>query len=242
MTPPQEPASTTITDNQRQLERIFAQHDLLADLDAPQRQRLLAQSRQLTLQKGEHLFQQGEPAGHFYVVLSGRIKLYRLSSQGSEHIMGMALAGQSFAEGVAFMDKPRYPVNARAVRSSRVLALERSTFLRLLADSFPICKAMLRRMTGRIQTLLDEIESLTLHTSRERLIFYLLRLCPDNHQSPIDLTLPAAKSEIAGQLSIRPETLSRLLKMLQDEGLIQARDRAIRVPDVEALRLAALQP
>lgn len=221
-----------------ELERVLTAQYFLADLNAAQRERLLGRARRRTLAAGAHLFQQGDEAHFFYVVLQGRLKLYRLSVGGDERIMGLALPGQSFAEGVLFMDAPKYPVNAQALESSAVVGLDRDTFLGILAESFPTCLAVMARMTRRIQGLLDEIESLTLQNGRERLIHFLLGLVPDKTRGAASIRLPARKSEIAARLSIQPETLSRLFRWLDEEGLIRSHRDCIEIPDLEALRAA----
>lgn len=218
------------------LEQALATQYFLAELDIDQRQRLLGHTQQRTLACGSHLFQQGDRADRFYVVLQGRIKLYRLSGDGDERIMGMATSGQSFAEGVLFMNEPRYPVNALALEASTIAGVERRPFLDILTESPSTCITMMGRLTQRIQGLLNEIESLALQNGRERLIHFLLGLVPNDATGDITIRLPVRKSEVAARLSIQPETLSRLFRWLDREQLIRSHRDRIDVPDLDALR------
>lgn len=218
------------------LEQTLKAQYFLAGLDDAQRQQLLANAGHNTLSTNEHLFQQGDQASHFYVVLKGRIKLYRLSAEGDERIMGMASHEQSFAEGILFMDEPRYPVNALALEPTTVIGLERQHFRAILTESPSTCMAVMSRLTRRIQGLLNEVESLALQNGRERLIHFLLGLVDDDSHGQTSIRLPVRKSEIAARLSIQPETLSRLFRWLDKEELIHSNRDRIDIPDLDTLR------
>src|SRR5699024_7091050 len=138
--------------------------------------------------------------------------LYRLSAAGDEKIMGLSGRNATFAEGILFMSQPHYPVNAQALEDSDLLGLNREAYLSILSESFPTCMSVMAEVTGRIQSLLNEIESLTLRDSRYRVVHFLVGLMPPNAAGELTVTLPARKSAIAARLSIRPETLSRAFR------------------------------
>lgn len=208
-------------------------HYLFADLDETQRRRVRSHGQPRKLQAGQRLFAQGNRARHFWWVESGQIKLYRLSRDGHQKIMGLAEPHQSFAEGILFMDTPRYPVNAEAVTATHVFGFERETYLDMLETSFPTCRALLRRMVKRTQRHLDEIEALTIQNARYRLVHYLLRL--EKKGADKAVTLPASKQLIAAQLAMQPETLSRLFRELEGDGLMEVRGSKITFTNPEAL-------
>lgn len=218
------------------LDAALADQYFVAGLDTEQRSRLLAASVHRRLEAGAHLFRQGDEANAFYVLLSGRLKLYRLSIDGDEKIMGLVGPGGSFAEGVVFMDNPRYPVNAQMLEPGLAVGLNRDVYLAILRESFSTCLSVMSEVTGRIQGLLDEIESLTLRDSRYRVVHFLVELLPETARRTTRVRLPAPKSTIAARLSIRPETLSRTFKSLSDEGLIEMHDNHVDVPDPARLR------
>lgn len=218
------------------LEQTLAAQYFLADLTLAQRERLLAHARQRAVATDAHLFQQGDTADYFYVVLRGRLKLYRLSADGDERIMGMASAGESFAEGILFMDAPHYPVNALALEDSTVVGVARQPFRDILTESPATCLVVMGRLTRRIQGLLNEVESLALQNGRERLIHFLLGLVPDDATGATSIQLPVRKSEVAARLSIQPETLSRLFRWLDEQGLIRSHRGRIDIPDIGTLR------
>ncbi|AOV17418.1 hypothetical protein BJI67_10420 [Acidihalobacter aeolianus] len=211
---------------------------LLAALDDGQRQTLSRHVKHRKLERGETLFAAGSPAEAFFWLRTGAIKLFMLSRHGEEKVMNIVQPGTTFAEGVAFMDPPVYPVTAQALEASEVLAIDTATFRALLQDSPPTCLALLAQQTGRIQSLLTEIEAQTLESAHHRLIAYLLALAGPSD----DLQLPASKAVVAARLAIKPETLSRLLTELQRRGLIEMHERKLRLLDVRGLRRLAAAP
>ncbi|MDE2150516.1 MAG: Crp/Fnr family transcriptional regulator [Gammaproteobacteria bacterium] len=219
------------------LKRDLRQHYLFAVLDDAQWRRLLPSMCVQRLAAGQPLFGQGEPAARFFVVCSGNIKLCLDSMQGLEKIMRLVRGGQSFAESVLFSEPPRYPVHAQAVSASLLAAVERGPYLELLRESFDTCLAVMAQMVCRIHAHWDEIEALSLHGSQSRVARYLLSLMPEA-SSPTVL-LPSPKTQIAAQLGLAPETLSRALRALSDRRLIAVGGNLIEVLNAQGLHHCA---
>ena len=218
------------------LARELRHHYLFSALTEAQQLRLLATAVPRRLAAGEQLFSRGDSAGQFFLLRSGCVKLYRLSPDGGEKIMRLIRPAQTFAESVLFMDVPRFPVSGEAVDAAELVAFDRETFLGVLRESFATCRAVMAQMTRRIQSHWDEIETLALENSRYRVVNYLLGLVPRNAQGRIAVTLPARKMVIAAHVAVTPETLSRTLRALSDEGLIEVAGDEVTVCDVEKLR------
>ncbi|HET7675979.1 MAG TPA: Crp/Fnr family transcriptional regulator [Gammaproteobacteria bacterium] len=222
--------------NDRDLMLELRRHYLFAALSQQQYDALAPHTHTRAFAAGQMLFAQGDIAQSFFLVRRGSIKLYRISAEGQEKIMRMPRAGQSFAESVMFMKEPRYPVYAQGLEDGELLAIESAAYLDMLRESFDTCRTVMAQMTQRIQAHWDEIESLTLQNSRYRVLHYLLKLVPAGAAGTIALKLPSRKSLIAAQLAVTPETLSRILHALNQEGLIELHDYTVRIPDIDALQ------
>ena len=218
------------------LARDLRHHYLFSALTEAQRERLLASAGSRQLAPGERLFGHRDEAREFFLLRSGCVKLYRLSPEGDEKIMRLIRPSQTFAESILFMDTPRYPVYGEGVEAAELIAFDRETFLGLLRESFDTCLAVMAQMTRRIQAHWDEIETLALQNSRYRVVHYLLGLLPGNAQGRVTVTLPARKMVIAAHVAVTPETLSRTLRGLTDEGLIEGVGDELTIVDVEKLR------
>jgi len=214
-------------------EQALRKHYLLAAVDDAQWHALSPYLHVRRLQAGQRLFLQGDRADVFYIVRQGTMKLFRVSPQGGEKIMRLVRAGQSFAESVLFTEPPRYPVNAQAVEACELIAVEREAYLGILSASFDTCRAVMAQMTQRIHAHWNEIEALSLHGAVPRLARYLLDQYAQ--QDSTRITLPFPKSQIAAQLGLAPETLSRGLRALAQRGAIRVRGARIDVLDAERL-------
>jgi CRP-like cAMP-binding protein len=211
-------------------------HYLFSALSEAERERLLASSQLRRFTAGEHLFSHGDPASHFFLLRSGYVKLYRVSPEGDEKIMRLIRPSETFAESILFIDPPRYLVHGEGVEAGELVTLDRNTFLAILQESFPTCRAVMAQMTLRIQSHWDEIETLALQNSRYRVVHYLLGLVAPGASGRVTLTLPARKVLIAAHVAVTPETLSRTLRTLSNEDLIEVAGDTVTILDVERLR------
>ena len=120
---------------------------------------LVSSRAPITLNKGQILFHQGDPATAFFVVLEGWMKIYRAGADGREIIILVAKSGETFAEAAMFMEGA-YPVHAEAATAVRLQRIDgRSVRERITADpSFAF--AMLGAMSLRLRRLVGEIERL----------------------------------------------------------------------------------
>jgi CRP-like cAMP-binding protein len=218
------------------LARELRHHYLFSALGDAQRDRLLASADTRRFAAGERLFDQGDAASRFFLLRSGCVKLFRLSPEGNEKVMRLIRPTQTFAESVLFMAEPRYPVHAEGVEAGELIAFEREVFLGILQQSFATCREVMAQMTLRIQAHWDEIEALALQNSRYRVVHYLLGLLPTGAQGRLTVTLPARKMIIAAHVAVTPETLSRILRALSDEKLIEVDGDEVTILDIESLR------
>ena len=213
-------------------------HHLLSGLSDSQLEHMQRTVRVVQLDDGGHLFEQGQHADRFYQVLSGQIKLYRVSLEGNERVIEVIEPGNTFAEAVIFMENRCYPLNAEAIGQTELLAFDSNTFLKVLAESKDACFRLLADMSMRLHQRLNEIDYLTLQNATFRLVYYLLQQIPAEQQDEdvVEIKLSTSKSIIASRLSIQPETFSRILKNLTKKELISVKGKVITLLDVEQLR------
>ena len=133
---------------------------LFANLGDEQLQRVARGARRLRLDEGEPLFEQGDRADRFYLLLSGLIKLYRLSPAGNEKVIEVVNPGSTFAEALMFLDRPHYPVGAAALSDAQLISVDAHDFAAMLRESVDTCFLLLGDMSQRLRGLLREIDDL----------------------------------------------------------------------------------
>jgi CRP-like cAMP-binding protein len=209
---------------------------LLSGLTDEQLKGVAQRAVRLRLQEGQFLFCQGDPADRFYLVLAGRMRLFRLSPDGAEKVIEIVGPGETFAEALMFLDAPRYPVCAGALGQVELIGIDAADFAQMLRGSIDTCFILLGKLSQRLRGLLREIDNLTLHTATSRLARYLLAKRPAGGR---ELNLEARKGVIASRLSIKPETFSRIEKELTKQGVIAVKGQRVTFLDLDALELIA---
>jgi len=182
------------------------------------------------------LFEQGAELSNIYLIVSGAVKLQRLSPSGDEKVINILRPGQTFAEAALFSGRSKYPVTAVTVSSSIVVGVQASGYLRLIKDSSALGINLLAKLSQQLHWMVEEVDRLTLHSATFRLVSYLLSYIPEDKNDRIGITLSAPKHVIASRLSIKPETLSRTFKDLSMRGLIKTGGSQIELLDIDKLR------
>lgn len=210
-------------------------HPLFAGLDDIQLSNLLRTAHTEQLDEGQILFASQQPAQHFFLLRSGSMRLYLSAPDGSEKVLHLVAPGETFAEAITFMDGQRYPVNASALGKSGVIAFSNSTFRGILRESTDTCFRLMADMSSWLKRQLNDINALTLQNASLRFINFLLQQAPAGIQENVRIELTAPKHVIASRLSIQPESLSRILRNLQNAGLVRVEGNIIHIPDIRLL-------
>jgi CRP/FNR family transcriptional regulator len=185
--------------------------------------------------KGEVIFVEGEEGCGFFVVKSGRVKVFKLSAEGKEQILEFFGAGEHFAEVPAF-DGQSFPASATALEKTELLFFERDTFLDLLEQQPTIAINMLAVFARHLRRFARLIEDLSLKEVPGRLAAYLLYLnAQSEHSNHVELDI--TKTQLASLLGTIPETLSRVFAKLSQEGLISIQGSKIRILNPERLQI-----
>jgi len=211
---------------------VLSKSHLFSELTDEQMDRVRRHAHITDMVEGESLFFQGDEAVCFYLVVSGRIKLYRVSPDGKEKVVEIMETGATFAEALMFMDQPHYPVTATALTPCRVIGINCRDFKAMLRESIDTCFLLLGSMCFRLRSLIREIDALSLDTGTVRTVTYLL------HQAPEDsdrFELQVAKSVIASRLSVKLETFSRILKNLHEREIVSIEGRQVTIHDRDAM-------
>lgn len=209
---------------------------LLSHLTEEQLKRVSRQAHRIRLGEGQLLFSQGEAAERFYLVIKGQIRLFRLSPEGAEKVIEIVAPRHTFAEALMFLKTPRYPVCAAALCQTELIGIDAYDFARMLRESVDTCFLLLGALSMRLRGLIGEIDNLTLHTATSRVARYLLTKLPAAHRA---LDLDVRKGVIASRLSVKPETFSRVIKNLCDQGVIEVYGCHVTILDQEALEKIA---
>jgi len=213
-------------------------HPVLGMLPEPVKRDVAARARRIRVARGEPLFHQGDPARRIYQCVSGELKLFRLSGDGEEKIVNLIHAGRSFAEATMFMPRRVYPVHCSALKASELIGYDADRLAETLRASPELCFAMLGMLSRRLHEKIGLIETLSLANARMRVAGYLVdeARASAGHDR---LELAVGKKYVANLLGLKPETFSRVIGALAEDGLLTTSARKFKLHDVERLERIA---
>lgn len=227
---------THSTENRIDTEALLARMPLFSDLSHERIVALAEHSRGKRLPKGEMLFQKGDHARGFYVVVYGQVKLAFPASNGNEKVVDIVGGQQSFGEAV-MLAQHTYPVFAQALADSLLVFVPREAVFTLLENEPAFARRMLIGLAMHNHSLVHDIESYTQRSSAQRVVGYLLQNCPhDDVDTSAAIALPTSKQVTASRLNLTPETLSRIFHDLTEAGLIEMKGKRILIHSVRRLR------
>lgn len=210
---------------------------LFQELDACELQRMAKGCRLRRLARGEMVFEVGAPCAEFHVAVTGQIKLFGVSPTGQEKVIELIEPVQTFAEALMFTGRP-YIVSAQALTDAVVLSVGKDAVVGEIDRDPRFALRMLAGISRRLHGLVSDVQAYALHSGVQRVIGYLLRdrAVEDCATGEVVMvSLPVSKATIASRLSLTPEYFSRVLRELEEAGLIHVDGRDIHIRDAQAL-------
>jgi CRP-like cAMP-binding protein len=183
-------------------------------------------SHMKSVDKREILFFEGDEGHHLFFMTSGSIKLFKSNEEGKEAIIRFIEPGDLFAEIILYL-KNRYPVSAMAIKPSKLLAIDAAKLFKLIKARPEVAMKLIGKLASKSQYLVKMVENLTLEDIKGRFLNYLKHL--SERAGSDTITLPVPKGELSMLLGISPETFSRLLKKLADDGIIYVAGKKIGI-------------
>lgn len=177
--------------------------------------------------KGESIFFEGDHGDGFYVLVCGLVKIFKVSSEGKEHIMRILGAGEPFGQVAVYAGRS-FPASAQAIAKSHLLFFPRTAFIELITKNPSLALSMLSVLSMRLREFTVHVENLALKEVPGRLAAYLLYLADEQENEKL-VNLNVSKVQISSLLGTTPETLSRILTRLAGKGLIEIKRHEIKM-------------
>jgi len=196
---------------------------------------LLASTSLKKVGRGEQIFSEGIDATAFFIVVSGKVKIYKLSPDGKEYTLHIHGPGDLVAEAAIF-DSMVYPASCLALEDTTLMRVSREGFLNLIRAHPELSLKMMSGYSKRLRQFVAKIEELSLKDIKSRLAGYLIENSSVENGVAV-CHLSYSKKELSSLLGTIPETLSRALAFLKQKKLIIEKDNTIIIPDPEKLKI-----
>jgi CRP-like cAMP-binding protein len=218
--------------------KILKKSLLFSGLDEENLAEVAAIATKRKFARGESLFTEGEKASGFYLLASGSIKLCKISPDGKEKVLHFVYPSETFAEA-AFFGTGAYPAEARALEKGEALFFPKEAFMGLLERNPKFSLNLIVSLSLLLRRFARQIEELSFAEVPSRLATYLLELAAKKSttfQGKTYLDLEMKKGELASHIGTVSETLSRTLKKLKDEGIIEVEGSRVIIHDMDRLK------
>ena len=200
-----------IPNNKLQYLKFLSELPLFNDIPDEEIESLLSLIKVRNYQKGEILSINVDKRPRLYITLDGQFKLTKVNERGDEMIIKVVNKG----EVVSPMHFSHYyEVSAQFIKETALLYLSEDTVNKLVKDNPSFAKNIINMLAEDIQSLMMTAEVWRLKNTTERVGWYLASVNKKNMGK-----LPISKSLLASHLGMTPESLSRALKKLSDEGI-----------------------
>jgi CRP/FNR family transcriptional regulator len=184
--------------------------------------------------ESEFVYRAGKPFEYIYAVKSGMFKTVLVDSQGAEHIVGFHLPGELF--GLDAIYSQQYGSNAVSLGTSSLCAIRYSD-LEVLAQKLPSLQhQLLSLMSKEVHTSFVKTHDQTVDQKLAGFLVALAARYKQRGYSETRFHLVMARRDIANHLNMAPETISRLFKRFQADGLIEVKRTDLHILNMDALK------
>jgi len=216
------------------VQQYIAGHSLFQGLDSRHIEEISRLARLVALGRGQILALENEPCSAVYLVVSGRLRAYKMSPQGREQIVAILQTGQAFYL-VPALDGGPLPATTQALTRASVLSISRDDFVSLMQRFPPLALHVAVDLARRLRQMTGLVEDLSLRTVPER----LARLLLETARASTDHRL--TQREMAARLGTVREVVARTLAQFEERGWIKLQRGVIEIVDVAALEALSQQ-
>jgi CRP/FNR family transcriptional regulator len=189
---------------------------------------------------GSILFRRGDLARGVYILVKGRVEIYRSTSDGREQVLHSETPVQSVAELPVF-DGGEYPASARTAEDSELYFLSLNDFQRLYRENPEIADAVIRNLGLRLRKLVAVLDKVSLRSVPARVAKTLLEFAErqDALKDGGSFKLPRTQSDLAHELATSRETVARALSAMRKSDILDTEGPRVTILSLQRLEHVA---
>lgn len=215
--------------------------DLFRDLDDEALTRLTRRAARRRIAAGEAVFQQGETAHSFFLLLSGRLKVTQVTEDGQQLVVRVVYPGDLFGFARA-LARPDYPGTSRAAVDSGVIGWPMAEWDVVVETSPRLAMNALQTIGQRLDEAHTRLREMSTQDVERRVAHAVLRLIVKagrHEDGGIRIDFPISRQDIAEMTGTTLHTVSRILSGWEGQGLVRGGRQRITVLDTDGLHRIA---
>lgn len=191
-----------------------------------------------SLKKGTIIFMEGDPGEAFYFIKSGKVKVYKTTLDGREHIFTILSAGGVFAE-VALFNDIAYPASAEVIEDAEIGMIKNKDLEDLIRTNAEIALEIIKVFSKKLFNSQQKVKELALGDTYMRIAKNLITFGKEHGtKTPdgVEIKLNISRQELANMIGTARETVSRALSQFKKEGAIDIEGKKITIKNMEKLK------
>jgi CRP-like cAMP-binding protein len=215
------------------------EHSLFADLPREDMETMSLHKTCIRYKKGQTLFYEGTRPMGLFCINSGKVKVYKISSEGKEQIIKLGKPGD-FLGYRALISEEFYNSSATVIEEGAMCYIPKSDFLDILQNNPAFFRKMAKRVAHELGLMEQKLVTIAQKSVRERLAATLIMLKETygmeeegEESNLIDIAL--SREDLANIIGTATETVIRLLSDFKTQKLISLQGKKIKVLDPQGL-------
>jgi CRP-like cAMP-binding protein len=211
---------------------------LFSELDDKALEEIARMSVRQSYKKDNMVLIEEEIGSTMFIILSGRVKISRISDEGREVILSILVDGDFFGE-MSILDGQTRSANAVTLEDSELLLIQRENFLRILHDYPQVAINLLKELAHRLRRSDEQIKSLSLQNAMGKVASTLLRIADDSgiiKHGQVEISQLPPQQDLANMAGTSRETISRVIKSLMQLGYVKKEGSKLIILDYEKFR------
>ena len=188
------------------------------------------------LKKGRHLFRDKDKINNIYIVESGKVTLYKLNEAAQKKIV--FILGRGAIVNAVILDNLPASINCEVFEDAEILSFDRLKFIEVMKNDFELTTVVMNSLAMKVRRMYRQIKNTTPIKVEKRVAAKLWKLSKDygvESEDGILIDLNISVTYLADMFGAHRETISRALKILQNEGLIVWKSKKIVITNKEKL-------
>jgi CRP/FNR family transcriptional regulator, nitrogen oxide reductase regulator len=225
-----------------QMEEILRRSTLFRRLTSEDRQRLAAVATLRDFERAATLFSEGDGSDLLYIVVTGRVKVFKMTPRGTDVILELFGPGDPVGAVAVYESRP-YPASAVALEATTCVVIPRQAFFSLLETHPSLVRGLLVGLTHRLVELTNRLTELSGGRVEGRLARFFLKLAQDMGQARQQgtfIALTLSRQELADMIGTTIETSIRIMSRWGKDDIVRTEKDGFIVVDRSALETVAM--
>ncbi|NUN08897.1 MAG: Crp/Fnr family transcriptional regulator [Ignavibacteriaceae bacterium] len=211
---------------------------IFADLDDETLDKIGRLGKYKSFEKDSAILMEHETGSALFVIVKGKVKVFRVSDDGREVILSI-LADSDFFGEMAILDGLTRSASVSAIEDSELFIIQRSDFLDLLYNHPEVSISLMQELTKRLRAADMKIKSLSLKDAEGKVATVILQLADDIgkiRQGVVEIEKLPFQHDLANMAGTSRETISRTLHSFAKKGLIELDGSKLKIPNYEKFK------